>query len=430
MAKPPPKVSGRVLEWARKRASLSREEVAEFLRLRTVDASTVERWERTEQSPTPAQLRRLAQRYRIPERWFLLDEPPTQYDDLGVVDYRTAHLGRLANPSLNLRGAIEHALAIQAWVIEHRAASGDEPVHFVAAKSTKHSPRAVARYIDELFGVSQLRDIAKDASDFFERFRQRVEDQGVLVLKMGQVANKTAWPLNPDEFKGFTLIDEDHLAPLVFINRKDHDDAQLFTFVHELAHVVTGGSGVSNEDIEDLSAEKPNVEVFCDAVASEVLVPTREFEYAWNESEGSGAESLTSIAATFKVTPLILARRAADTRKISERSFHSHAREWRRTPPRISGKGGPPPDRTTPSWYGRRLAELLAAAASTGHPAASDALDLLGVKLDVARKIVERSDGPTRGAKPKSAHRPLPPMGRFDPVRLDASWKNRSRLES
>ncbi len=426
MAKPTPSVSGRVLEWARKRAALSHEQVAEHLKRKTIDAATVQSWERGESQPSPAQARSLVQLYRIPERWLLLDAPPTQYDNLGIVDFRAPKLGALSEPSLNLRGAIEHALALQAWVVEHRLAAGEAPPAFVAAKSPKQSPRAVARYIDEVFEVTRLRATAKNAGEFFARLRERVEDEGVLVLKMGQVANKTTWPLDPDEFKGFTIIDEERLAPLVFINRKDHEDAQLFTFVYELAHVVTGGSGVSNEDIEDLDVDKPKIEQFCDEVAEQVLVPSDELERVWSAGDRVKPEQIVAWAANLKVTPLILARRATRSQKLGERQFHKLAARWREAPQRKPGKGGPPPDRTLPSWYGRGLAELLASAACTG---ASDALELLGVKLSVARKIASRSRVTQRPDAAAGEHEELPKLGGFEPVRLDPSWKYGLRPE-
>lgn len=228
----------------------------------------------------------------------------------------------------------------------------------------------------------------------------------MLVLKMSQVANKTAWGLDPN----------------------DREDAQLFTFVHELVHVVTGGSGVSNEDIENLSADKPRVERFCDDVAAEVLVPSKRFAEIWDPRESDDPSQLAAMAAILKVTPVVCARRAVSLDAITERSFHEHARRWR-PPAKRRSSGGPSPDRSLPSWYGRGIVELLSSAACTGHPAAADALDLLGVKLDVARTITDRFAAAKARAESKE-RKTLPKMGAFEPVKLDASWTNGSRLGS
>jgi Zn-dependent peptidase ImmA (M78 family) len=272
--------------------------VAEKLKRRTIDASTVKGWERGKGQPSVAQVKALADIFRIPERWLYYDEPPRVFDDLGIVDFRTRDRRPLTTLSQNLRSAIEHALAIQAWVAEHRARDQDAPVDLVGAKSDRESARAVADYLRKTVEVERLRESADSADDFFKALRRKLEALGVLVLRMGQVANKTAWSLDPDEFKGFTLIDEDQLAPLIFINRKDLDDAQLFTLGHELAHLVTGGSGVSNEDIENFDEDKPDIERFCDEVAEELIVPATRFEQAWGKkSKGLDKARVEGVAA-------------------------------------------------------------------------------------------------------------------------------------
>ncbi|WP_255215700.1 XRE family transcriptional regulator [Pseudenhygromyxa sp. WMMC2535] len=422
------RVSPAVLEWARARAMLSRADVAKQLNRKTIDASTIEGWERGDGGPSEAQQRRLAEIFRIPERWLHYDEPPRVFDDLGIVDFRTSNQRPLAVLSQNLRGAIEHALAIQTWVAEYRSHERDSPVTLVGAMSERAPAQVVADYLRAALELETLRESASDADEFFKAIRAKLETMGVLVLRMGQVSNKTRWSLDPEEFKGFTLIDEEQLAPVIFINRKDLDAAQLFTLGHELAHLVTGGSGVSNEDIADFDEDKPDIERFCDEVAEALLLPTDTFERAWGSQTRRELDSshLQQVGTALKVTPLLAGRRAASLHRAQPHDFGRFVASLRRQPKPPKKSGGSPYN-SYPSWYGSGLTQLLASAATTGTPSASDALELLGVQFDTALRLAQPKRARARQQEEPEPEQKLPRMDAFPLIALDDSWRSKGR---
>jgi len=61
----------------------------------------------------------------------------------------------------------------------------------------------------------------------------------------------------------------------VFINSEDWNAPQLFTLVHELAHIWIAASGISNEIEPDLKHKDKlhPVELFCNEVAANALMP-------------------------------------------------------------------------------------------------------------------------------------------------------------
>ena len=78
---------------------------------------------------------------------------------------------------------------------------------------------------------------------------------------------KQQWRANPhrklsvDEFRGFTISDA--VAPTIFINGSDARAAQIFTLAHELAHVYTNESGISNERMDKSQSDIGEIELRC-----------------------------------------------------------------------------------------------------------------------------------------------------------------------
>jgi len=104
------------------------------------------------------------------------------------------------------------------------------------------------------------------------------------------------------------------VVPFMFVNAADAKAAQLFTMIHELAHVWLGKS--AGFDHHNLLPANDPIEKLCDQVAAEFLVPEVSFSNIWNISP-----KISSVAKYFKVSPIVIARRALDLRKISKNEF-------------------------------------------------------------------------------------------------------------
>jgi len=139
----------------------------------------------------------------------------------------------------------------------------------------------------------------------------------------GIVGNNTHRKLDVEEFRGFALSDE--YAPLIFVNGADAKSAQMFTLIHELAHIWLGESALS--DVGLISRSSQNIESWCDNAAAEFLVPAREMKAYWRDAR-HGASPFETVARHFKVSPIVAGRRAADLRLVDRETFFGFYEEY------------------------------------------------------------------------------------------------------
>lgn len=151
-----------------------------------------------------------------------------------------------------------------------------------------------------------------DFEAFIKHLVARAEGIGVLVMRSAIVGHDTHRKLDVGEFRGFAVSDT--IAPVVFINDADAKAAQVFTLAHEIVHMWIGADGVSDRR-PNLQKESINtIEVFCDKVAAELLVPETEFAKVWRE--GPLMASARATAQHFRVSTLVALRRARDLNRI------------------------------------------------------------------------------------------------------------------
>ena len=115
-----------------------------------------------------------------------------------------------------------------------------------------------------------------------------------------------------EEIHGFLLVDE--YVPFMLINNADAKAAQLFTIVHELSHVWLGKS--AGFDFRQLMPSDNPTEQLCDQVAAEFLVPEALLRAHW-----TGIADIRKLATKFKVSKIVIARRALDLGLISRAAF-------------------------------------------------------------------------------------------------------------
>jgi Zn-dependent peptidase ImmA (M78 family) len=123
-----------------------------------------------------------------------------------------------------------------------------------------------------------------------------------------------------NEFRAFVIIDD--YAPLIFINAKDSIGGRLFSLCHELAHIWFGENNIFNDQYDSKDSYKDKLELKCNAVAAEILVPEEHFLRKWQEdSTKKASEKIKALAKYFRVSETVIARRALDLGKITKQEY-------------------------------------------------------------------------------------------------------------
>ena len=301
----------KVLQWARERAGLS---IATLALKMKVPSEKVREWETTGEL-THSKANKLATYTRTPLGYLFLAEPLS--DKLPIPDFRTIKDAPLIKPSPDLLDTIQSMQLRQEWMRDFLKEESTPKLPFVKSASLADKPENIALKIRAALGISP--NWAKEFetwTDALRFLRIQIESIGVLIFINGVVGNNTHRKLNPDEFRGFVLSDE--YAPLIFINGADFKSAQMFTLAHELVHIWLGKDGVSN--FNSLIPPNIDIELFCNEVAAEFLVPKAELQSYWPRIQNL-KDPFTSLARIFKVSPLVTARRCLDLRLITKNAF-------------------------------------------------------------------------------------------------------------
>lgn len=372
-------VNAAMLRWARERAGLSLHDLR--ARVRDQWSEKLAEWEAGRGGPTFEQARKLASVLRAPLGYLFLDEPPAA--EIDVPDLRT--VGNERQPmSVDLIDVVMDSQRKQAWLREYREEHGLPRLPWVGASSRTEAPQAIARRIMEALGLTaRLREESKAWDGYLRVLIERAEDAGALVLRSGTVGNNTHRPLDVEEFRGFALVDA--WAPVVFVNTRDVPPAQIFTLVHELVHLVIGVEGVSNAPVaKEASRQLRSEEELCNRVAAEVLLPGEEFAAAWS-SQTRLAENAQGLARRFKVSQLVVARRALDDGLVTPQEYWPFVRRrmaeaQRQRDTQREGDGGPPFLTMVKVHNGRGFIATVVRAVRAGELSYREGARLLGTK--------------------------------------------------
>ena len=253
-------ISPNVLTWARESARMPEETAAAKV---SVSVEKLKEWEEGISQPTIRQAETLAKAYRRPFALFFLPEIPRDFQPLQ--DYRKKDANPLGTASIFIIREIQQK---QSWIRDVYEDNKEEPISFVGKFSLQDNPEKVAKDILTTLEINPSQYLSGNP---IKEWIDKAEAKGIFISRTSFIHSRLK--LDSEEIQGVAIADS--YAPFIFVNSEDWDAPQLFTLVHELAHIWIAATGVSNEIKPELKHKNKfhPVELFCNEVAANALMP-------------------------------------------------------------------------------------------------------------------------------------------------------------
>ncbi len=349
---------------------------------------TIDKWLSGERVPTFKQLEELSKLSGIPFGDIILGKIPEPLQDLDITFFRR---NQNVPPSVELEKLVRATYNRVSFASEYLEKLGYEPLKFIGNLSLDDDIEEAAKYVKELLKLeADWIGKIKTKREALAFLRERLENIGIFAFMGGYLENNTHAKLNPDEFKGFSIVDK--LAPAIFVNTNTYLATQMFTLVHEFIHILLGESAISELSDEDILFSNSKVEQFCNKVTAAVLVPEEELVGIPNEYE-----AFDELSKKLKVSPLVIIIRASEKGFLNRQSFNNLLHQYHeklaiwfeeQEKKKESERKG------TPDWYtlkkfrlGKRFLSLAIAAFQEGGIPPNYFYSLTGVKINKIERL-------------------------------------------
>lgn len=296
-------INSDIINWAITRAGNSLEEFFQ-------KNPSVEEWIKGNKKPTIKQLEDFTHKVHVPFGYMFLNKPPKE--DIPIPFFRTGK-AKTDKVSLNVYHTIQLIGERQNWLTNYLKESEYPDLEYVGKYDEKSNYFEIVKDIrDSLKLPTNWASKMGTWEEALDYLTLQIEEIGIIVNFNGIVGNNTRRKIPVEECRGFVLVNTK--APFLFINSADAKAAQMFTLIHELAHIWLGESaGFDNQQM--LPANDP-VEKLCDQVAAEFLVPELFLKEKWKDSK-----DIKYLSRVFKVSPIVIVRRCMDLNLITKTAF-------------------------------------------------------------------------------------------------------------
>ena len=300
-----------ILKWARQRKNYELAEVVRKLRIKSEEILTD--WETGEKAPTYPQLEKLADCYEVPIAVFFFPEPPKVED--AAASLRSVPDFDLDSISPYMMNIIHRVQAAQMALKELN--DGVNPVSNPLHKSLGLPANGDIESLASELRSENFLNISLEKQqrwgtdiDALWAWRDAIEGQGIFVFR---------WPFKSKHLSGFCLYHEEF--PVICLNSQESKRRQIFTMIHELAHLLHGESSVMLDKDGLEIREVQETEHYFDHIAGAVLVPKDDLRKQISRDNIHDKNFYIQQARRYKVSPSMFLVRCSLTGSIPYRVF-------------------------------------------------------------------------------------------------------------
>ncbi|MFA5877383.1 MAG: ImmA/IrrE family metallo-endopeptidase [Candidatus Paceibacterota bacterium] len=284
-----------------------------------VSEDRLREFEDKKQAISLVQVKKMSAIYKMPVAYFLLINAPK--DMVVPKDFRIIYASEAEKFSPEVMLAVRRARYIQSTIHDLK----EEIQYNFKSFSLKDSPEQAADYFRSILNVSLAQQKKLDSPNLALRtWKDAVEGLGIFVLQQS---------LPKDDISAFSLADKKPYV--VLLNSAEHENRRVFSLFHEIGHVLLHRSGICTPDnFSRNSYDYIQIEKFCNAFSSEVLVPARDFInnetvklLSKQKFEDWNLDNIKSIASLYRVSQEVIYRKLVQVGILDEKKYEKRRQE-------------------------------------------------------------------------------------------------------
>ena len=321
-------VNPKMMKWAREYAGYSGE--YESLLPKYIKSHYLD-WEKGTKKPTWNQLMKVSSKYKVPTAFFFIDEYPIVEDYTEkLVNYRKidVNVPNVESPSLLYN--IRQVEFNRETYMELCDDTNKKLITFKNFFFSKSNQIDFSRYIRSIldFNLDSQKELYSDSNhySFLNHWKNLLNEKlGILIFESQNV--------DILEMRALCLYHDE--IPIILLNGKDSVNGRIFSLFHELTHLIMHESAVCDIYLDH------ELEVFCNAVAGEFLVPSNDFKGELSGfSNYLGNSCLNKLANTYGVSKYVILRRLLDLGKIEQKDYDIKINEFMNNSVKYHSHGG------------------------------------------------------------------------------------------